>query len=120
MSPVLVFELPLPPNIANKGGRGWKGKHFGRVRYFELLDTLVTLKQNPKPVTRWVKAEASIQMRTWRATDKDNANARLKPVLDWLQTRGYIVNDRDLEYELDRRVASRKDLGITLVLREAA
>jgi hypothetical protein len=77
-------------------------------------------KENPKPISRWAKAEAEIQMRTWRQMDQDNASARLKWVLDWLESRGYVANDKDVRYTLDCRTAQRADLGITLVLREAA
>jgi hypothetical protein len=55
-----------------------------------------------------------------RRMDHDNAHARLKWVLDWLQTRGYMANDRDLRYQLENKTAPRKEAGITLVLREAA
>lgn len=118
----LVFELPLPPNIANKGGRGWQGKHFGRKAYFAMLDELVTTRMNPRCIAGmpWKKAEADVQMRTWRQADRDNSHARTKPIWDWFQTRGYVINDRDLAYQLDLRTATRADLGVTIVLRELA
>lgn len=116
----LVFELPLPVNTNSKGSH-WAGRHYRRKAYWEQLDNLVTLKQNPgAPRAPWTRAEATVEMRTYRTADTDNCHARLKNVLDWLQTRGYIVNDRDLRYTLTTRTAPRDDLGITLTLREVA
>ena len=117
---VLTFELPLPENLGN-ARLHWRTKNSRKKDYYALLDGLVTAKRNPKPPGMpWRKAEASIQMRTLRRMDQDNAHARLKWPRDWLETRGYIVNDRDLRYELDATTAPRNLLGITLVLREAA
>jgi hypothetical protein len=98
----LVFELPLPDNVAN-GRMHWRAKAKRKAAYYDQLDAL-----------------EMIEMRTVRRMDHDNAHARLKWVLDWLQTRGYMANDRDLRYQLDNKTAPRKEAGITLVLREAA
>jgi hypothetical protein len=116
----LVFELPLPDNVAN-GRMHWRAKATRKAAYYAILDTHAFAKWLPKPpAVPLVKPVAEITMRTARAMDHDNAHARLKWVLDWLQTRGYIVNDRDLRYQLENKTAPRKEVGITLVLREAA
>jgi hypothetical protein len=115
----LLFEFPLPENLGN-ARLHWAAKHRRKQEYWERLDLLVMAKENPKPVSRWTKAEAEVQMRTWRRCDLDNAYARLKWIGDWLETRGYVANDKDVRYTLDCRTAQRADLGITLVLREAA
>lgn len=119
MSRSLVFELPLPEALGNHRMH-WAVKNKRKLAYYAQLDALVTLQVNPKPVVRWAKATADIQMRTWRRMDRDGAHSRVKWILDWLETRGYIENDRELDYQLDPRTASRADLGVTLVLREAA
>lgn len=116
----LLFEFPLPENLGNHRMH-WRAKNARKKEYYAALDALVTLKHNPRPpTTPWEKAEAEIQMRTLRRMDQDNAHSRLKWVRDWLETRGYIVNDRDLTYQLNAVTAKRVDLGITVVLREAA
>ena len=125
MSPnqqALTFDLPLPPNRANKPGAHWSVRHGRRKKYWAVLDLLVTAKQNPRciPGMPWAKAEAEVQVRTWRKADIDNCHARCKDVFDWLESRGYIVNDRELRYQLVAVTAPQKLLGITLTLREAA
>jgi hypothetical protein len=116
----LVFEVPLPDNLAN-GRTHWRMKAKRKTAYYEAMDLCVQLNFLPAPpVAPLVKPVAEITMRTVRAMDHDNAHARLKWVLDWLQTRGYIVNDRDLRYQLEHTTAPRKEVGITLVLRGAA
>ena len=115
-----VFELPLPTNSPNRKAH-WAKKRKARLAYWELLDTMVQAKKIPKaPKVALTKATGIVEMRTWRQMDKDNANGRLKDLNDWLQTRGYLVNDRDFDYTLTYRTAPRAELGITLVLREAA
>ena len=119
----LVFELPLPPNLGNSRAH-WRLKARQKTDFYVVCDARVVVKgwHVPRPVEGmpWAKPVAEITMRTARAMDHDNAHARLKWVLDWLQTRGYIVNDRDLRYQLENKTAPRKEVGITLVLREAA
>ena len=115
----MTFELPLPTNSPNQKAH-WAKKRKARLAYWELLDHLVTVRRLPDPPKKpMVKATATVEMRTWRQMDKDNANGRLKDLNDWLQTRGYLVNDRDFDYTLSYRTAPRKELGITLVLRES-
>jgi hypothetical protein len=120
LSAPLVFELPLPDNVAN-GRMHWRAKATRKNAYMAGLDMLMFGEVLPgPPLIPLVKPVAEIEMRTVRRMDHDNAHARLKWVLDWLQTRGYMANDRDLKYHLDNKTAPRKDVGITLVLREAA
>lgn len=114
----LTFEFPLPTNSPNVKAH-WAKKRKARLAYWDLLDLLVTAKKNPKaPKRPWGKVEGAVQIRTWRKMDRDNANARLKDLNDWLQTRGYLVNDRDFDYLLDIRTAPRNLLGITMTIRE--
>jgi hypothetical protein len=116
----LVFELPLPDNVAN-GRMHWRAKAKRKAAYYDQLDALEMCRLIPKKIaTPLTRPVAEIEMRTVRRMDHDNAHARLKWVLDWLQTRGYMANDRDLRYQLENKTAPRKEAGITLVLREAA
>ena len=114
----LVFELPLPDNLGN-GRMHWRVKSKRKTAYYEALDTLALVEiLPPRPARMFLHPVAEIEMRTVRRMDHDNAHARLKWVLDWLQTRGYIANDRHLGYRLNATTAPRKDLGITLTLSE--
>jgi hypothetical protein len=117
MSSPLVFELPLPPQKGNARGN-WRASHFSRKAYWQQCDNTVTLRRNPRaPATPWEVATAVVEMRTFNPMDQDNAEARLKDALDWLQSRGYVVNDRHLTYSLTQRV-DRKNRGLTLTLEE--
>ena len=117
---ILLFEFPLPENLGNNRMH-WRTKNAKKKEYYAMLDGLVSLRHTPLPPKKpWHKAEAEIQMRTLRRMDQDNAHSRLKWIRDWIETRGYVVNDRDLAYVLDARVAERKHLGVTVVLREVA
>lgn len=116
----LVFELPLPENLGNSRLH-WRRKHAAKKAYWALLDTLVMAKELPRPPrVPYLKCEAEIQMRTWRRMDLDNAHSRVKWLNDFLQSRGYIADDKHLTYQLDLRTATRADLGVTIVLRELA
>jgi hypothetical protein len=52
--------------------------------------------------------------------DADNAAARMKWLLDWLQSRKYVVNDRDLTLTVKAETAPRDACGITLTLEPPA
>lgn len=113
----LRFELPLPQQRGNSREH-WAAKYKLRKAYWEKCDNSVTLKQNPQAprLGPWLKASAEIEMRTLQVMDQDNAEARLKDLLDWLQSRGYIVNDKDLVYTLTQKTSLRAECGITMTL----
>lgn len=112
----LVFEFPLPANIANSRMH-WAVKLKAKKAYWATLDALVMARKNPKPPQdAWQEASAGVVMRTFREMDADNATARLKWCLDWLETRGYVQNDRDVAVQVETEVAPLKLCGITLAL----
>jgi hypothetical protein len=118
----LVFELPLPANL---NGSGWGGhyrkKTAGQEKYYTLLDTLVMAKRLPRaPAERWQQVTGECEVRTCPIMDQDNANRRMKWVWDWLQSRGYLTNDRNVRCVVVPVASKRKDQGITLVLREVS
>jgi hypothetical protein len=117
MTARLIFELPLPENIAN-ARLHWAKKDRQRRAYFEALDAWVTLRRLPKPPKApWLTAIATVELRTLQVMDADNAHARTKWCFDWLQTRGYIMNDRDVVRTVEPTAAgSRTRCGITLTL----
>lgn len=122
MSVRRVFELPLPEN---PNGSALRGAHWSKIRkakhaYWNHLDVLVMARRLPGPPERPMAALiGTADVRTWRQMDQDNGNARMKFVWDWLQKRGYIVNDRAVRCQLNPRSVPRKEVGITLTLEEA-
>ncbi len=95
MSPRTAFRLtvPMPVNISNSD-RGWRVRIGQKKAYFRALDTLQLLGRIPAPPRRALDGVTldSI-MHLARQMDVDNAMRRHKWVLDWLKTRGYIVDD---------------------------
>lgn len=118
----LVFEFPLPMNRANRH-QHFMAKHKARKELWRVLDQRVTVKYLPKPPAKpYDRAHAVMEVRTFRQMDEDNATARTKDCLDWLVTRGYVVDDSPLHLSLSVRAttAPRHEVGITLTLREVA
>lgn len=113
----LIFALPLPLNIAN-ARLHWRVKNNAKQAYFADLDALQAAKILPAPPPQpWTKARIASDMFVGNRMDADNAMARHKWPLDWLQTRGYIANDKDLEWAaLPAQTISRKTTGINLYL----
>jgi hypothetical protein len=85
----------MPPNLTNAKRRGWKGTHFGKKKYLAYLDDLQRYGLLPAPPAKRIeKASMSSVMKLGHAMDDDNAMARHKWPLDWLKTRGYVLDDR--------------------------
>jgi len=118
MSSPITMRFPMPPARANDA-RGWKGRHFGKQRYYADCDTWLLGKLIPKPPkTPWAGMEYTATLYVFNRFDDDNASAQLKWPLDWLELRGYVVNDREARIlEPPRQVISRgKDRRSEVVL----
>jgi hypothetical protein len=90
----LVFRFPMPPNLAN-ARMHWRVKNRERQAYLGLLDGLQLAGRLPAPpAAPFARAAIRSAMVVGGAMDDDNAMARHKWALDWLKTRGYIVDDR--------------------------
>jgi hypothetical protein len=120
---MLTFELPLPPNL---NGTGWRTTAFtlerAKKKYWKRLDDLYLTRQipwAPPPAHRLNQVHAVATVRTCPVMDQDNAHRRMKWVWDWLQSRGYIVNDRAVRCDLTPVASGRKNQGITLTIEEA-
>jgi hypothetical protein len=95
MSEPLVFTLPLPVNLGNDRSHHM-AKYRAKLKYWAALDAAAMVKRIPRPPARpFTKALLDAEMHHTHDTDKDNREARLKWVLDWLTSRGYIVDDKD-------------------------
>ena len=91
----LVF--PMPPNLTNRvsGHSHWSVRGREKKAYLALCDQCQLIGRLPKPPKHPIQeASVSSVMYLGSAMDDDNALARHKWALDWLKTRGFIVDDR--------------------------
>lgn len=90
----LVFRFPMPENIANRRGH-WSANYRAGKALAATCDMLqFGAVLPPPPPTPWAKATVTARLTLYNPMDDDNAVARCKPLLDWLVTRGYLVDDR--------------------------
>lgn len=114
----LKFDFPMPLNVANSRLH-WRVKDNARKAYFETCDAMQAAKLlPPPPATPFGRSRIASLMMLGGKMDADNAMARHKWPLDWLQSRRYLTNDRDLEWTaLPTQLVSRSSnyvLAITL------
>lgn len=124
----LRIVFPMPPNVTNRasGQSHWSVQHREKKNYAKRLDELQGAGLIPAPPVRaFARSQISSVMHLGAAMDDDNALARHKPVIDWLKTRGYIVDDRKTNLgwhgfpkQIVRRAKAGESYSITLTLRE--
>jgi hypothetical protein len=87
----VTLTFPMPLNLANSRLH-WRTKHRHKVAYWAACDALV------KP-DAWLlntpiaRAVARAELVCWSTSDQDNAMSRMKWIMDWLVTRGYLAGD---------------------------
>ena len=92
----LTFHLPKPPDNAN-GRKHWAVALKEKKRLWQELDARRYARMFPLPPL--VAPEMVELAITWRAPrsqhwpDPDNAIRRMKPVVDWLVSHGYLAGD---------------------------
>jgi hypothetical protein len=111
----IVLWIPRPPDNANSRA------HYGAAlvvkrRYLRELDTRLAAKLLPAPPATPV-ARAQLESHWWtqgrsRHLDPDNATRRLKPVIDWLVSRGYLAGDTQERLAWVQPVQFRQHLPI--------
>ena len=113
----MKFTLPLPPNRANRR-RHWRTEKKEHDDYF--LACLV--RYGKKPKRTFEKARIKVKAYTHQTMDTDNLMARLKHAVDFLVTRGYIVDDKPkhLEWDMPTQAVDRKNQRIEVWLDETA
>jgi len=98
----LTIRVPMPPTLTNSGrgrSRQWWALHAEKKRYWRQLDERQTAGLIPIPGKRPIgRATVRSTMTVAARNDDDNAVSRHKWVIDWLATRGYLVNDRLLRW----------------------
>lgn len=118
----LRFVVPMPANLAN-ARMHWAKKDKARKAYFAALDELQGANLLPAPpVVPFAKARITSNMILRQRMDQDNAVARHKWLLDWLQTRGYVQNDRLVEWVgfPTQVISRRKNDAPSIILHLAA
>lgn len=97
----LLFTLPLPDRSFSPNGRShWAVKHKKKNTLWLMADMLVRGRVLPKaPKIPWAKARITAHCIVAATNDVDNLMARLKIVVDWLVTRGYIADDKPRHLE---------------------
>ena len=115
MRPSLRLTGPLPPDRGNARGH-WAAHHRQRRSYWAALD-VHALAQRFRLKAPLARANVAIDLRTWNPMDPDNLAARCKYLLDWLVTRGYLVDDspRTITLTVTQRV-DRTNRGATVTL----
>lgn len=89
----MEFVFPLPVNLANSRLH-WRTKHAAKKTWMSRVDLLVSAKLIPSPPSEpWHKAILTVHIATGNTMDADNMVSRCKWAIDWLVTRGYLLND---------------------------
>lgn len=97
----LKVTMPMPDHETNAGGgsRNFMSKYKRRRAYFKLLNQrAIAGLIPPPPVGGFGRVILSSVMYLGGKMDVDNAIARHKSPIDWLQKNGYILNDRYAEW----------------------
>jgi hypothetical protein len=93
-TPTLTLTFPMPLNIGNGGHYHWRTRANQKAAYVKALDTLQGAGIIPPPPRKALDhVTVDSIMHLARQMDVDNAMRRHKWVMDWLKTRGYIVDD---------------------------
>jgi hypothetical protein len=89
----MQLTLTMPANVANARG-SWHVGHRAKKRFYRESDErqLVGLVPRP-PADPLTSAHVRVRFHVHNLLDPDNLYARMKHVLDWLVTRGYLADD---------------------------
>ena len=114
----ITLTLPLPPNRGNARWH-WRTENRKKKAYWSQLNTLRYAGTLPEP---WRDTPALVGVRVtlyvWARMDRDNAMARMKWVMDWLEAWEYIANDgAGVKWAgLPEQVIDRKDPRVEVTL----
>jgi hypothetical protein len=84
----------MPPDVANSR-KHWAVRHKDSKAFAADCDALQAGGILPPPPARpWPKATIASWMTLFNPMDADNSVSRHKALIDWLVTRGYLLDDR--------------------------
>ena len=119
----LTINFPMPPNLINGklAKLHWRVKLRAKDGYWALLDGLqMTKRLPPPPKVPLDRVGLSSAIVNRNLMDDDNAIARHKHLLDWLVTRGYLVDDKRPHVRWlgipEQRISRKEPASITLTL----
>lgn len=115
------LTLPLPLNRAN-ARLHWRAESRKKLAYMAECDQRQLAGLIEAPTVTWQEVSGTAVLFLHQEMDDDNLEARMKWPRDWLETRGYIVDDKDLHLivsqQIDRK-RQRVELDITPVREHA-
>jgi hypothetical protein len=120
----LRIVVPMPSNLTNpkaRSSRHYFAANRRRKQFVKMLDELATAGLiPPPPAGGFGRVSVTSVMYVGGTMDDDNAIARHKPLLDWLQRNGYLVNDRYAKWSAlpTQVVKPGQDYRIELTLTE--
>jgi Holliday junction resolvase RusA-like endonuclease len=98
----MTIIVPMPEPLLNSGkgkSRHWRAKVKERKAYCEALDARAQARLIPAPPSPALGVvRVTSTMYLGNRMDADNAMARHKWPLDWLQKNGYLHNDKLVEW----------------------
>ena len=105
----IQLTLTMPANVANSRGH-WRVKHRAKARFYKDSDQRQLVGLVPAPPAKPLEsAHVRVRFHVHNLLDPDNLHARMKHILDWLVTRGYLANDDadtvslEVSQEIERR-----------------
>lgn len=119
---VLTFAFPLPPNLNREQTQHWGAKHRMRQEWYQSADNCQVYGRVPAPPPKaWTRVRIAAVLTMPTVMDEDNAMRRAaKWPLDWLKTRGYIVNDTRKVVEWaglpEQRITRSTPPGLTITI----
>ena len=119
----LRITVPMPRSVANASGRSrhWRTVAREKRAYLNVLDALQMGRLIPEvPALPLRRVQITATMYVGGRHDQDNLVSRCKWPLDWIASRGFVGNDRDIEWHsFPTQIIKRgQDYRIEFVLRE--
>ena len=104
------MTLPLPYNWGNER------IHWAKEAKLKKAFMLRATAMEPwRPAAPYETLHVHATLYTYNRMDEDNLHARMKFVLDWLEMREIVVNDRDVRLKCEQAI-DRKNQRVELVL----
>lgn len=117
------LALDLPKAVGNARGH-WSTRYHRRKAYWQAQDRRQLLGLvEPPPARPSASVSVRAHFRVSKPNDPDNLTARLKDVMDWLKTRGYIEDDGPAvvrSLTVTQETVPRKSVGLEITLEPVA
>lgn len=120
ISNAIEMTLPMPANLGN-ARLHWRAKWRAKQDFYRASDERQQFHLVPAPPKeRLTNVTVRAHFYLHNRMDPDNLHARMKHVLDWLVTRGYLVDDSPEHVTLDvQQSIERRNKRVELILEPA-